>query len=112
MNSQIHITLTDTNFQAEVLQNKQPTIVEFGAECCGQCQIFYSMIERVVADLKGQIQVGKLDVNDNECIAKEYGIRDLPTLLLFKNGQVVDHIIGVIPKKELTARFKTLLKDN
>jgi len=111
VNLQTHIILTETNFRKKVLLSKQPMIVEFGADSCGQCQIFYTMIEGVVTDLKGKIKVGKLDVNDNESIAKEYGIRDLPTLLLFNGGQIVDHIVGVISKKDLKNRIEVLLKE-
>ena len=110
-NNKTHIILTDTNFQQEVLQSKQLILVEFKADWCGQCHIFYPMIEGVVAEFKGQIQVGKLDVDDNECVAKDYGIRDLPTLLLFKNGQIVDHIVGVISRQDLKNRIEALFRE-
>ncbi|MFQ5485919.1 MAG: thioredoxin family protein, partial [Desulfobacterales bacterium] len=93
----MQIILTDSNFQKEVLECPQPVVVEFSADWSGACHIMAPMIEELAKEFKGQIKMGKLDIDDNELIARRYGICDLPTFLFFKNGQVIDHIIGAIP---------------
>ena len=100
-----HITLTDANFQKEVLESMQPVLVEFGADWCGSCHIIAPAIEELAADFEGQIKITKLDIDDNERVAKEYGIRVPLTLLFFKNSQVVDHINGPVPKRVLEDKF-------
>ena len=104
------ITLTDDNFQKEVLENRYPVLVEFGADWCGTCHIYAPMMKEFAVDFKGQIQIGRLNVDKNGLAASEYGIVEIPTLLFFKNGQVVDHIIGAVPKKELMAKVKAILE--
>ncbi|HUU29013.1 MAG TPA: thioredoxin domain-containing protein [archaeon] len=106
----IYITLTDANFQREALENPQPVLVLFEADWSGSCHIISSIIESLAADFKGQIRFAKLDVDVNVRITKEYGIRTLPTLIFFKNGQVVDHIVGVISEKVLVAHLSALLQ--
>ena len=96
----IYITLPDINFQKEVLESTQPILVEFEADWWGPCHIMAPIIEELPPDFKGLISMGKLDIDNYEGVAKEYGIWHLPTFLFFKNGQVVDHII-----KELFQRM-------
>ena len=105
----IHTILTDANFQKEVVENPEPVLVEFGADWCGTCHILAPIIEELGSEFKEQIKIGKLDVEANERVTGKYGIRDLPTLLFFKSGRVVDHIIGAALKVELTAKLKALL---
>ena len=106
----IYITLTDANFQREVLEHSQPVLVLFEADWSGSCHIISSVIQGLAADFKGQIRFARLDVDANAGITKEYGIRTVPTLIFFKNGQVVDHIAGMISEKDLTARLRAFLK--
>lgn len=106
----MHTILTDENFQKEVLENLEPVLVEIGADWCGTCHIMDPIIEKLAVDYKGQIKFGKLDIDTNERIAREYGVSELPFLLFFKNGQPVDHIIGAVSKKVLETRLKELLQ--
>ncbi len=102
--------LTDNNFRKEVLEYSGFVLVEFVAEWCGYCRIIASTMEQLSVDYQGKIKLGKLDIDQNKRTAKEYGIRDLPTLIFFKNGQVVDHITGVFPKKAIVTKLNILLK--
>ena len=104
------ITLTDGNLQKEVIENPDPVLVEFGADWCGTCHIYAPMMKELAVDFKGQIQIGRLNVDKNDLATSEYGIVELPTLLFFKNGQVVDHIIGAVPKKELRDKVKAIFE--
>lgn len=101
--------LTDSNFQKEVLENSEPVLVEFGADWCGSCYILAPIMEELAVDFNGQIKIAKLDIDDNQRVAEIFGIRVPPTLLFFKNGQVVDHIIGAAPKALIEDKFNALL---
>ena len=105
-----YITLTDANFEKEMLESKQPILVQISADWSGACHIMAPIIEQLSADYKGQIKVGKLDIDANERVAKEYSVRDLPILLFFKDGQLVDHNIGVVPKEVIAVKVKALLQ--
>jgi len=106
-----HITLTDANFQKEALESMQPVLVEFGADWCGSCHMIAPAIEELAADFEGQIKITKLDIDGNERVAKEYGIWVPLTLLFFKNGQVVDHINGPVPKRVIEDKLNALLQN-
>ena len=100
-----YITLTDENFEKEVLESKQPVLVEFGADWCGPCAIMAPIIEDLAVHYQGHFRIGQLDVDGHGKVAEEYGIRALPTFLFFKHGRVLDHIAGAVSKKELTERL-------
>ena len=86
-----------------------PLVVDFWATWCGPCRMIAPIIEELAADFDGQIVVGKCDVEENDDLAAEFGIRNIPTILFFKNGEIVDKLIGAQPKAKLEEKFKALL---
>jgi thioredoxin 1 len=98
------IELTDDNFQKEVLDASTPVLVDFWAVWCGPCKMIAPVVEDIAKEYTGQIKVGKLDVDANAETAMKFGIRSIPTLLVFKDGKVVEQIIGAMPKRNLLDR--------
>lgn len=92
---------TDQNFGTEVLQNKQLVLVDFFAVWCGPCQMMAPVIEEIAKEQEGRLKVGKLNVDENPQTAEKYGIMSIPTLILFKNGQVVKTLVGLRSKEEI-----------
>ena len=92
---------TDQNFEEEVLNSQKPVLVDFWAPWCGPCQMMGPIIEELAEELEGKVVVGKLNVDENPQMAQKYGIMSIPTLLVFKNGQVVEQFVGVQPKEVL-----------
>ncbi|HEY9639071.1 MAG TPA: thioredoxin [Coleofasciculaceae cyanobacterium] len=108
-NSTSVLTLTDSNFHSEVLTSSQPVLVDFWAPWCGPCRLITPIIEAVAVDFMGQVKVGKLNTDQFDHLATQYGIHAIPTLLIFQNGQVVDEIVGVVAKADLAAKLNTIL---
>ena len=106
-----YITLTEENFQSEVLESTQPVLVDFWAEWCGPCHAIAPVIEEVAVDFEGRAKVGKLEVDDHTSIAMQYGIRSIPTVLFFKDGQVVDEVTGIAPKKVIADKLNALVAE-
>lgn len=94
-------TFRDDSFEAEVLLSPQPVLVDFWASWCPPCRIIAPHVEALAEQFQGRAVVGKLDVDQNPATAERYGITGIPTLLVFKNGQVVDQRVGAVPKSEL-----------
>ena len=99
-------TLTDENFQSEVLGSQEPVLVDFWAAWCGPCRAIAPLVEQLAAEYKGKLKVGKMDIDAHQNVPQKYGVMSIPTLLLFKNGQVADQIVGAVPKAKLDAMVK------
>ena len=96
---------TETNFEQEVLKSSTPVLVDLWAAWCGPCRLIAPVVEEFAGMYKGKVKIGKLNVDDHPAIAAQYRVMNIPTLLLFKNGQEVDRIVGVQPKEELARRI-------
>ena len=99
------ITLTDDNFSSEVLSAETPVLVDFWAAWCGPCRMVAPIVEELAGEYEGRAKVCKLDVDDAQKTAGEYGIRSIPTLLIFKEGKVADQLIGAVPKTQITEKL-------
>ena len=95
------VVITDLNFQQEVLNSDKPVLVDFWAVWCGPCKMIAPVVEELAKEYSGQLKVGKLDVDSNPEVSMKYGIRSIPTLMVFKGGKVVEQIIGAVPKRNL-----------
>lgn len=104
----MEVTITSENFE-QLRKGELPLVVDLWATWCGPCRMLGPIISQLAEEYDGRIVVGKCDVEDNEDIAMEFGVRNIPTILFFKNGQVVDKFVGAAPKPVLEEKFKALL---
>ena len=105
------LEITDANFDELVLQEKEkPVVVDFWAEWCGPCRMVGPIVQEIGQDYDGKVVVGKVDVDNNPGVSVKFGIRNIPTILFFKGGQVVDKQVGAVPKQILVNKVEALLK--
>ncbi len=103
------ITFTDENFETEVLQSDKPVLIDFWAVWCGPCKMIAPFVEELAVEFEGKAKVGKLDVDNNQESAIKYGVRSIPTVLIFKDGKVHNTIIGAVPKVQLKQKLEAAL---
>ncbi|HBR11959.1 MAG TPA: thioredoxin [Chryseobacterium sp.] len=103
------VEITDQSFQETVLNSDKPVLVDFWATWCGPCRMLGPIIEEIATDFEGKALVGKVDVDNNQQVSVDYGIRNIPTVLIFKNGEVVDKLVGVAPKEVIAEKLNSYL---
>ncbi len=103
------LELTDANFEELVLKSDKPVLVDLWAEWCGPCRMVGPVVEELSNDYDGRAVCGKIDVDSNPNVTVEYGVRNIPTLLFFKNGELVDKQVGAVPKSVLAAKLDALV---
>ena len=97
------VTLTQDNFETEALKSAAPVLVDFWAEWCGPCKMIAPLLDELADEYDGKVKVGKVNVDEQQALAAEYGVRAIPTLLVFQNGQVADQIVGARSKRDFKA---------
>ncbi len=103
------LEFTDANFADEVEKSDVPVLIDFWAVWCGPCRMIAPIVEELAGEYQGKAKIGKVDVDNNPMIAGKFGIRSIPTLLIFKGGQVVDQIVGAVPKGSIVDKLNAHL---
>ena len=102
------VTIDEANFEAEVTQSDKPVLVDFWAEWCGPCKMISPVLDEIAKEKGDTIKVGKINVDQNQSLSFKFNVRAIPTLLFFKNGQVVDQVTGMTSKKDLLGRIEAV----
>ena len=103
------LTISDDDFEAEVLSSEIPVLVDFWATWCGPCKAIAPMIDELAAEYSGQLKIGKVNVDENPKTPGKYGVRGIPTLILFKGGEIVEQVTGAVPKSQIEELVKKAL---
>ena len=103
------VTLTDGNFSQEVLKSPTPVVVDFWAEWCGPCKMIAPVLDELAGEYDGKVKIGKVNIDEHQQLAINYGINSIPTLLFFKNGEVADQVVGMRSKRDLKASFDRVM---
>ena len=103
------ITITDDNFEVEVVKSDKPVLIDFWATWCGPCRMIAPIVEELAVEYDGKAKIGKVDVDENQQIAIKFGVRSIPTLLIFKDGKLNDTIIGAVPKSQIITKLNAVL---
>ena len=103
MTSPLILKLTQENFTQQVLQSPAPVLVDFWAEWCGPCKMIAPLLDELADEYDGKVKIGKVNIDEQQNLAAEYGVRAIPTLLVFQNGQVADQLVGARSKRDLKA---------
>lgn len=103
------IEITDANFEEEVIKSDKPVLLDFWATWCGPCKMIAPFINEMAGEYEGKAKIGKVDVDSNPNISMKYGIRSIPTLLIFKNGKLADQITGAVPKAAIASKLDSHL---
>lgn len=103
------VALDTSNFESQVLKSQEPVLVDFWAPWCGPCRMIAPIVEEMAGEYDGRLKVGKLNVDENGPIAAKYGVMSIPTLILYKDGEPAQRIVGFQPKKDLKAKIENVL---
>lgn len=106
------LAITENNFEDEVIKSDLPVLIDFWAVWCGPCKMIAPIVKELAKDYEGTLKVAKCDVDSNQSIAIKYGIRSIPTILIFKNGEVVEQIIGAVPKHHIVEKIDNSLANS
>jgi thioredoxin 1 len=101
---------TDANFKNEVLDSSTPVLVDFWATWCGPCRMVAPVIEEISKEYSGTLKVGKVDVDENSKVASQFGIMSIPTIMIFKNGKVMEQVVGALSKGQLKSKIDSYIK--
>jgi thioredoxin 1 len=103
------VHLSDSSFEADVLKSGEPVLVDFWASWCGPCKAIAPTLDELADQFAGQVKIAKLNVDENPATPSNYGVRGIPTLILFKNGEILDQVVGAVPKGQLETLIKKAL---
>ena len=103
------VEITDDNFETEVINSDKPVLIDFWSVWCGPCKLIAPIVEELATEYDGKVKIGKLDVDSNQQTSIKFGVRSIPTLLLFKDGKLKETIIGAVPKKNIVDKINSVI---